>query len=178
MPGSPLTSTTRPSPAFARCHWRASNSTYSSRPTSGVASERNASKRLKTPLSPTTRQARCGFGKTGERLRPEILEFEQGADLPTCALGKDERARRGQRLQLAAKLSSVPLAAVQHPMLPQLAHNGSDPDLNPSLSASTECLAEGLRDSNIRCGGASVHHLSDIAVDLVHIDHADSCFCR
>src|SRR5260370_16200417 len=28
----------------------------------------------------------------------------------------------------------------------QLARNGSDPDLNPSLSASTECLAEGLRD--------------------------------
>ena len=33
------------------------------------------------------------LGKAGERLRPEILEFEQRADLPPRALGDDERAR-------------------------------------------------------------------------------------
>jgi hypothetical protein len=32
---------------------------------------------------------RLRFGKTGERLRPEILELEQGADLPPRALGND-----------------------------------------------------------------------------------------
>ena len=39
------------------------------------------------------------LGKAGERLRPEIGELEQPADLPARALGDDERVRRGQRLQ-------------------------------------------------------------------------------
>ena len=36
------------------------------------------------------------LGKAGERLRPEILELEQRADLPSRALGDHERARLGQ----------------------------------------------------------------------------------
>src|SRR5215468_793671 len=63
MPGSPETSTTRPSPDFACCQRRNKRSSSSSRPTSGVVCERNASKRLTTPLSPTTRQAGCGSPK-------------------------------------------------------------------------------------------------------------------
>jgi hypothetical protein len=63
IPGSPDISTTLPSPAFACCQRRSSRSSSSSRPTSGVASERSASKRLSTLLSPATRQARCGSAK-------------------------------------------------------------------------------------------------------------------
>src|SRR5580693_5976574 len=59
IPGSPETSTTCPLPAFACCQRLSRRSSSSSRPTSGVASERSASKRLNTPLSPTIRQARC-----------------------------------------------------------------------------------------------------------------------
>src|SRR6266478_8573830 len=53
--------------------------------------------------------------------------------------------------------------------------SGHDPGGSP---ATAERLAEGLRDSDIRRGGAPVHHLSDVAVHLAHIDHADSGFCR
>ena len=41
-----------------------------------------------------------------------------------------------------------------------------------------ERLAEGLRDSLIRRGGAAVHHLFHIAVDLAHIDDVNSGLCR
>ena len=63
MPGSPEISTTRPSPLFACSQRRRSNSISSSRPTSGVSPERKASNRLTSPLSPNTRQARCGSAK-------------------------------------------------------------------------------------------------------------------
>ena len=52
---------------------------------------------------------------------------------------------------------------------------GHDPGGSP---ATAERLAEGLRDSDIRRGGASVHYLSDIAVDLVYVDDADIGLCR
>src|ERR1700745_2242229 len=104
IPGSPETSTTRPSPDFAWCQRRNKRSSSSSRPTSGVAPERNASKRLTTPLSPTTRQAPCGSAKTGERLGPEILDLEQGADLTPGAVGHDQGARPGQRLQAGGEV--------------------------------------------------------------------------
>ena len=39
------------------------------------------------------------LGKAGERLRAEICELEQPADLPARRFGDDERVRRGQRLQ-------------------------------------------------------------------------------
>jgi hypothetical protein len=39
-------------------------------------------------------------------------------------------------------------------------------------------LAERLWDGNVRRGGTSVHHLSDIAVDLVYVDDADTDLCR
>ena len=63
IPGSPEISTTRPSPTFARRQRRNNTSTSSSRPTSGVVPERNASNRLTSPLSPKTRQTRCGSPK-------------------------------------------------------------------------------------------------------------------
>ena len=66
--------------------------------------ERNASKRLTTPLSPTTRQAALRLGKTGERLGPEILDLEQRADLSPGAVGNDQGARPGQRLQTGGEV--------------------------------------------------------------------------
>jgi len=39
------------------------------------------------------------LSKAGEALRPKIRALEQRADLPPCALGDDERARLGHRLQ-------------------------------------------------------------------------------
>ena len=39
------------------------------------------------------------FGKPGERLRPEILNLEQRANLPTGALGDDHRIGCSQRLE-------------------------------------------------------------------------------
>ena len=61
--------TTRPSPAFACCHRRSTNSSSSSRPTNRVASERSASKRLAASLSPMTRQACCGSENPASRPR-------------------------------------------------------------------------------------------------------------
>src|SRR5215469_207488 len=46
---------------------------------------------------------------------------------------------------------------------------------SPSMS---ERLAKGLRNIDVRRGGASVHRLSHIAVDLVYVDDADSGFRR
>jgi hypothetical protein len=39
------------------------------------------------------------FGKPGERSQAKIFDLEQGADLPSCAIGNDERARLCERLQ-------------------------------------------------------------------------------
>jgi hypothetical protein len=39
------------------------------------------------------------LGKTSKRLGPEILDLEQGADLSPGAVGYDQGARSGQRLQ-------------------------------------------------------------------------------
>ncbi len=50
--------------------------------------------------------------------------------------------------------------------------------LRGTSSVVDECFAEGLRHSDIRCGGAAVHHLFDIAVDLAHIDDVDPSFRR
>ena len=99
MPGSPEISTTRPSPLFACSQRRSSSSISSSRPTSGVSPERNASKRLNIPLSPMTRHAGCGSAKPASACGPEIGEIEQPADLPARRFGDDERVRHGERLQ-------------------------------------------------------------------------------
>ncbi len=45
-----------------------------------------------------------GLGKPGERLEAEILEIEQRADLPPCALCNDECARLGHCLQPGGKV--------------------------------------------------------------------------
>ena len=99
MPGSPEISTTRPSPLFACCQRRISSSTSSSRPTSGVVPERKASNRLTIAALANDPPGRLRLGKAGERLRPEIVEIEQPADLPARRFGNDQRVRRGQRLQ-------------------------------------------------------------------------------
>jgi len=98
MPGSPETSTTRPSPDFACRQRRVRRSSSSSRPTSGVVPERNASKRLTTPL------CRLRLGEPGERLGAEILDLEQGAELSPGAVGNDQGARPGQRLQTGGEV--------------------------------------------------------------------------
>jgi len=41
-----------------------------------------------------------------------------------------------------------------------------------------ESLAEGLRNRDVRRGGAPVHHLFDVAVDLAHINHMNTGFRR
>ena len=47
---------------------------------------------------------RLWLGKTGERLGPEILDLEQGADLSPGAVGNDQGARPCQRLQPGGKV--------------------------------------------------------------------------
>src|SRR5262252_11214761 len=44
------------------------------------------------------------LGKTGERLGAEILDLEQGADLSPGAVGNDQCARPGQRLQAGGEV--------------------------------------------------------------------------
>jgi hypothetical protein len=44
------------------------------------------------------------FGETGERLAPEILDLEQCADLPSGAVGYDQGAGPGQRLQAGGEV--------------------------------------------------------------------------
>ena len=99
MPGSPEISTTRPSPALACRQRRKSRSSSSSRPTSGVACVRSASKRLTIAAFAEHPPSRCGSAKPGKRLRSKIVDLEQTADLPSRAFGDDERVRRGQGLQ-------------------------------------------------------------------------------
>ncbi len=62
-------------------------------------------------------------------------------------------------------------------LLPPAAHRGLE-WVRRTSSVSAERLAEGLRDSLVRRGGAAVHHLFDIAVDLAHIDDVDPGFRR
>ncbi len=64
MPGSPIRSATRPSPALACCQRRCNSASSSSRPTSGVRSGPcRASKRLSAPLSRSTRVTMTGMAK-------------------------------------------------------------------------------------------------------------------
>ena len=63
MPGSPESSTTRPSPALACVQRRSNRSISSSRPMSAAAGERKASKRLISPLSANTCQICCRSAK-------------------------------------------------------------------------------------------------------------------
>src|ERR1700756_507531 len=44
------------------------------------------------------------LAKTGERLRPEILDLEQRAELSPGAVGKDQGARLGQHLQTGSEV--------------------------------------------------------------------------
>ena len=81
MPGSPAISTTRPSPLFAWCQRRKSSPTSSSRPTRGVAPERNASNRLNIPLSPMTRHAGCGSANPVRACGPRSARSNSP---PTC----------------------------------------------------------------------------------------------
>jgi hypothetical protein len=59
MPGSPASSTTRPSPCLACSHRRSRRSVSSFRPTRVVSPDRSASNRLSMMLSPNTAQARA-----------------------------------------------------------------------------------------------------------------------
>ena len=81
-PGSAEISTTRPLPAFACAQRRSSSSISSSRPTSGVAPDRSASKWLSSIPSPNTCHAGTGDRQTFEFDRAEVLALEQAADLP------------------------------------------------------------------------------------------------
>ena len=56
---------------------------------------------------------RLRFGKAGERLRPEIGEIEQPADLPARRFGDDKRVRHGERLQSGGEVRRL----ADHPAL-------------------------------------------------------------
>jgi len=58
-----------------------SSSTSSSRPTSGVSPERNASNRLNTPLSPITRHAGCGSANPARACGPRSARSNS---VPIC----------------------------------------------------------------------------------------------
>jgi len=59
----------------------------------------------------------------------------------------------------------------------RVVHRSTEDSQGDRSPATTERLAEGLRNSDVRRGGASVHHLSDIAVDLAYVDYVDSGLC-
>src|SRR3984893_11470238 len=74
IPGSPVSTTTQPSPCLECCHRRNSSSISSSRPIGGVNLVLCcASKRLSTPLAPSTCHVGIGsthpLSATGPRLR-------------------------------------------------------------------------------------------------------------
>ena len=79
MPGSPLTSTTCPSPSLACCQRRSSSATSSSRPTRGVSatSLRAASKRLSVARRTHHSEQVHRLGHTLERVRTQIGVVEQ-----------------------------------------------------------------------------------------------------
>src|SRR5437762_4823003 len=58
-----------------------------------------------------------------------------------------------------------------------MGHRSPAEFLGDRSPATAERLAEGLRNGDVRCGSAPVHHHSDIAVDLVYVDDADSGLC-
>ena len=65
---------------------------------------RSASNRLATPLSATTRQARCSPAKPFRYLRSEIVHLEQTADLPSGDIGDYHRVWLGQSLQASRQV--------------------------------------------------------------------------
>ena len=104
MPGSPETSTTRPSPDFACCQRRNKQVELL------VAADQRCGPRtqcLEAADDPALADHTPGtlwLGKTGERLGAEILDLEQRADLSPGAVGNDQGARPGQRLQTGGEV--------------------------------------------------------------------------
>src|SRR6516225_7492730 len=100
MPASPESSTTWPSPVFARSQRRRSSSDSSSRPTRAV----------RLPVCSASRpQRREGPRRTNalEILNPEIFEIEQTGEKFSGAVGDDDGVGLGQRLQARRKVRRV-----------------------------------------------------------------------
>ena len=99
MPGSPEISTTRPSPLFACCQRRSKQLDFLLTPDERRLPRAQCLEAAQHPALANDPPGRLRLGKAGERLRPEIVEIEQPADLPARRFGDDQRVRRGQRLQ-------------------------------------------------------------------------------
>src|SRR6516164_585207 len=76
------------------------------------------------------------FGKTGERLGPEILDLEQRANLSPRAVGNDQGARPGQRLQAGGEVWRLAdhVALLRRTRSDQIAnHDEAAGDANPHV---------------------------------------------
>ena len=135
IPGSPDSSTTRPSPLAACRQRRSSNSSSSSRPISGVVAARNASKRLSTDLVPSTRHAGNRLGEPFEGNVPKVVTVEKAADELAGTRRNHNRIGLGDRLQAPRKLGSF----ADNPLLiraiaEEIAkHDGPGGDADPQL---------------------------------------------
>jgi hypothetical protein len=102
------------------------------------------------------------IGETGERLGPEILDLEQRADLSPGAVGNDQGARPGQRLQAGCEVwrladdarSCAAPAPIRSPTtrpvaMPIRTFNSSDvaSRLTPSITASPARTARSASSS-------------------------------
>ena len=135
IPGSPDSSTTRPSPLAACRQRRSSNSSSSSRPTSGVVAARKASKRLSTPLGPSTRHAGTGSENPLSAICPRSSQSNR---LPTSwrvLAANHNGVGLGDPFQATRKLRSF----ADNPMLiraiaEEIAdHDGAGGDADPQL---------------------------------------------
>ena len=156
MPGSPEISTTRPSPLFACSQRRSSSSTSSSRPTSGVSPERNASKRLTTPLSPNTRQARCGSANPASRCAvrdPRARTTRQSAVV--CSLQMTTVFGAASACSRAARFGVSPttVCCLRRALADQIADDhqpGGDPDPHPQRGRSTLAIGRPHRSPQVQ----------------------------
>src|SRR5215467_11158805 len=136
IPGSPETRTTRPSPAFACCHRRNSRSSSSSRPTSGGRFGAKGLEATKHAALADDPPGALRFGKPREHPQPNIFDLEQGADLPSRAIGDDERVWLRECLQPGGKvgrLANDP-ALLRRPRADQIAdHDEPTGDAEPNI---------------------------------------------
>jgi hypothetical protein len=163
IPASPEIRTARPSPAFACCQRRSSRSSSSSRPTNDVASERRASKRLKTPLSPETRQTCCGSAKPARDCGPRSSTSNKApicrrvlsamTSVPGCASTCSRAARFGVSPMTPRSCAApVPIRSptTTRPLaMPSLTFNGSSVATRPiaSITASPARTARSASSS-------------------------------
>jgi hypothetical protein len=93
-----------------------------------------------------------GFGKAGERLRPEIVEIKQGADLPARILSNDQAIGPGQGLQPRCEVGRLAnhRQLLRRPFADQIADHrkpGSYPDARLQLDGLNIEATDGVDDT-------------------------------